>query len=121
LDKPESLKIIIGGEEVEYIRKDSILQSIIEDSGDMAPFSVGRAYFIRTVTHHLVGMLAHVGDKELVLTQCSWIADDGRFSTAMKTGQLSEIEPFPDTPVIVGRAAIIDAHEWKHKLPQDIK
>ena len=85
-------------------------------------FEVNKKYFIRTVTHYLTGRLLEVGDKELVLVDAAWIADTGRFATALSTGELNEVEPFPDgAKVLVGRAAIIDATEWVHDLPRKQK
>jgi len=73
------------------------------------PYTIGSPYFIRTVTHHHTGRLVAVTKQELVLEDAAWIADDGRFSDALKSGQFREVEPFPDGPVIIGRAAVIDA------------
>jgi|SRR5688572_6127322 len=73
------------------------------------PYQIGSPYFIRTVTHHHTGRLVVVTEHELVLEDAAWIADDGRFADALKTGNFSEIEPFPDGQVIVGRASVIDA------------
>lgn len=73
------------------------------------PYTIGSPYFIRTVTHHHTGRLVAVTEHELVLEDAAWIADDGRFADALKTGNFSEVEPFPDGPVIIGRASIIDA------------
>lgn len=81
------------------------------------PFQVGQNYFIRTVTHHLTGRLLKVTSKELLLSDAAWIADDGRFHDALKTGSLKEVEPFVDD-VIVGRGSIIDACVWRHELPK---
>ena len=99
------------------------IQSLLKGSGEHShPYDVGKNYFIRTVTHHLTGKLVKVTAKELVLEQAAWIADDGRFYDALKTGKLNEVEPFPsDTPVIVGRGALVDAVIWKHELPRDQK
>ncbi len=83
-------------------------------------WQIGKAYFIRTVTMHLLGKLEAVTDKELLLSSASWIADSGRFHKAINTGELNEIEPFKSN-VIVGRAALIDATEWEHKLPREAK
>lgn len=103
--------------EIKYIR--SLLKG---PSGDSHPYEVGKNYFIRSVTHHLVGRLVRVTSKELVLEEASWIADDGRFYDALKNGSFNEIEPFPqDIPVIVGRGALIDACVWKHDLPKEQK
>jgi hypothetical protein len=85
------------------------------------PFEVGKCYFFRTVTHHDLGRVIAVHPTEIVIEDASWIADDGRFSTALKTGELNEIEPFPDGPVVVGRGAIIDAALWPHALPRKVK
>jgi len=79
-------------------------------------FEVGKAYFIRTVTMHLVGKLIGINNKELLLKDASWVADSGRFHDALKTGELNEVEPFVDD-VIVNREAIVDATFWRHLLP----
>ncbi len=86
----------------------------------VAPWVVGRAYFIRTVTMHVVGRLVSVCERELVLEDAAWVADSGRFNNALKTGALAEVEPFVDS-VIVGRGSIVDATEWRHALPRDVK
>lgn len=82
------------------------------------PFEVGENYFIRTVTHYLVGKLVGVTETELVLVDASWIADTGRFNEALRTGKFSEVECFPPKKnVLVGRGALIDAAVWDHSLP----
>lgn len=73
------------------------------------PYTIGSNYFIRTVTHHYTGTLIKVFAQELVITDAAWIADDGRFSDALKSENFSEVEPFPDGEVIIGRGAILDA------------
>jgi hypothetical protein len=74
------------------------------------PWQVGKNYFIRTVTHHLTGRLIQVTQQELVLQDAAWIADDGRFTQAVASGEFAEVEPFPPgLSVIVGRGALIDA------------
>jgi len=73
------------------------------------PFTVGANYFIRTNTHHHTGKLVKVYPTELVLTAAAWIADDGRFTEAVATGEFTEVEVFPATAeVIIGRSSIID-------------
>ena len=75
-------------------------------------WNIGGKYFIRTVTHHLTGQLDAVHATELVLSKAAWIADDGRFADAIKSGDFNEVEPFPqDRSIIVGRGSIIDAIE----------
>ena len=93
-----------------------------ETSKSDAHWKVGENYFICTVTRYHVGTLVAVTDKELVLRDASWIADAGRFEQAIKDGDLSEVEPFPDNElVIIGRGALIDAVRWVHKLPRNQK
>jgi hypothetical protein len=83
-------------------------------------WEIGKNYFIRTVTHHYTGTLVGVTKQELVMENVDWIADDGRFSTAIKTGNYNEVEPFPDGVVLIGRGAIIDAHITANPLKRII-
>jgi hypothetical protein len=80
---------------------------------------VGKSYFIRGVTHYYTGKLTAITDSDLVLDDAAWIADSGRFATALKEGpdKLNEVEPF-FKPVLVQRAAIVDITEWPHLLPR---
>lgn len=70
----------------------------------------GKKYFIRTVTHHLTGVFVGFtsGEKEVVLESAAWIADDGRLTDALRSGDFKEVEMFPIGPVGVGRESIID-------------
>ena len=98
------------------------IQSLLKGPSEPShPYQVGKNYFMRTVTHHLTGKLIRVTEKELVLQNAAWIADDGRFYQAIKDGKLNEVEPFPDGEVIVGRGSLIDCVEWKHALPREQK
>ena len=63
-----------------------------------------------------LGKLVKVTDKELVLSNASWVADTGRFSLALSNGTLNEVEMFVND-VIVSRGGVIDATEWIHQLP----
>jgi len=101
----KQLACMFGGKAVEFCTK---------------PYKIGENYLIRTVTMIQVGRLEWVGDKEIVLSSASWVADTGRFNEAIKTGNLNEVEPFTDD-VIVGRGSIIDATIWTHKLPKEAK
>jgi hypothetical protein len=84
------------------------------------PYTVGSSYIIRTVTMYYTGRLEAVYSGELVLADAAWIADTGRWSTALTTGKLSEIEPYP-AGCIVSRAAIVDVAPWPHALPRDVR
>ena len=86
------------------------------------PWEIGKNYFIRTVTHHYTGRLVAVYDKEIVLEEAAWIADDGRFHQAVTTGSFNEVEPFaPGARVIVGRGAVLDAQQILFALPASQK
>jgi hypothetical protein len=91
--------------ETEYIKASEAVAS--EASG---PWEVGKIYHVRTVTFAIAGKLAWVGNKELLFSQASWIADSGRFSNYLKgeSNERIEVEPFPKK-VIVGRGAVVDA------------
>lgn len=89
---------------------------------DDSHWHVGEAYFVRTVTHHLVGKLVKVTPAELVLVDAAWVADDGRFHEAIAKGTVAEVEPYPDgAEVIVGRGSLIDATRWQHALLRVVK
>ena len=83
-------------------------------------FEVGKNYLIRSVTMYYTGRLARITETDLLLEDAAWIADTGRFATALKTGVLNEVEPFAD-PVIVPRGCIVDATLWSHPLPREQK
>lgn len=104
-------KISIDG--VDYVRADEIKNPIKREGA----WQVGEKYIIRTVTMMLTGRVVYLDDKELILEDAAWIADSGRWSEAILTGVLNEIEPFEDE-VLVGRGAIVDATIWKHALPR---
>ena len=79
----------------------------------------GKDYFLRTVTHHFTGKYVGFNGYELVFTSVAWIPDDGRFAAAMKSGDFSEVEPFPDgQSVAIGRASLIDATQISFGLPR---
>ena len=82
---------------------------------DFNPFTIGDTWFIRTVTHHLVGVLKAVGQQELVLKggTVMWVADDGRFTDAISKGAFNETEVYGDQDVIVGRGSIMEATRLK--------
>jgi len=87
---------------------------------EKSAFELGKKYFIRTATYHVVGQLNEIYTNELVLSSASWIADSGRFNAALTSGNFEEIEPFVND-VIVSRGGIIDATEWTHILPTKVK
>ena len=94
------------------------LESEVETSSEL-PFDIGKSYFIRTVTYHVVGKVEEIKGAFLVLSEASWVADSGRFSKAIAEGELSEVEYVGD--MIVNTSSIADACIWKHKLPKVTK
>ena len=81
---------------------------------------IGKAVFVRCVTHYYTGRLVAETSSELVLDDAAWIADTGRFSQALGTGTLNEVEPYPGR-CYVSRGAVVDVSEWRHPLPRDVK
>jgi hypothetical protein len=74
-----------------------------------APYEIGAIYLFRLATVYDTGRLVAVYPDELVLEDAAWIADTGRFADALRSVEFSEVEPFPDGQVIIGRGAIVDA------------
>ena len=82
-----------------------------------SPLRVGNSVLIRSVTHYYTGRITVLTREEIVLTDAAWIADTGRFSTALTSGVLNEVEPYPG-PISVGRGAVCDVCDWSHALPR---
>lgn len=76
---------------------------------------VGKKFFIRTVTYFMVGEVTKRMGAFIELKDASWIADTGRFSNAIKDGELSEVEPVG--VAWVNLSSVVDFFPWKHKLP----
>jgi hypothetical protein len=85
---------------------------------DNSAWEIGKGYLIRTVTMINTGRLVAVTKQELVLEDAAWIADTGRFSNALNSGDFNEVEPYPEGRVIIGRGAVIDAVQLKTALPR---
>jgi hypothetical protein len=81
---------------------------------------VGNSVLIRTVTSYFTGRVVALTESEVILQDAAWVADAGRFSAALTTGSLSEVEPYP-SEVSVGRGAIVDVTTWSHALPRDVR
>ena len=81
---------------------------------------IGSNVFVRAVTSYFTGRLLEVEDGFLHLGDAAWVADTGRFSVALSTGDLSEVEPYPgDCYVALG--AIVDVSPWGHELPRKVQ
>jgi hypothetical protein len=84
---------------------------------------IGKAYFVRTVTYHQIGILSAIIEigsfVGLVLTEAVWCADSGRFTQACQNGTLSEVELFSrNGPILVNLNAISDVSPWDHEVPK---
>lgn len=84
------------------------------------PFEVGQKWLIRTVTFAVTGRVKAIKGKFLVLEDAAWIADTGRFGECIETGSLEEVEAVT-VDVVVNTDSIVDAYNWKHKLPRETK
>lgn len=84
------------------------------------PFKVGECILIRTVTMIDLGRVRAIGRDFITLEEGGWVADTGRFSRMLETGDMSEFEKAPGW-ILVGRGAICDAFPWPHKLPAATK
>lgn len=84
------------------------------------PIKLGNAVLIRAVTLYYTGRIIEITKDEIVIEDAAWIAETGRFSDALVTGDLNEVEPFLD-PVAIGRGAIVDVTHWRKALPRGKK
>lgn len=84
-------------------------------------YEIGQNYIIRTVAMIYTGKLVAVYEHELVIEDAAWIAETSRWHKTLLTGELNEIEPYPDGQVIVARGGIIDVAKWSHALPRVAK
>ena len=76
---------------------------------------VGKAWFFRTVTYHIVGKVKRQVGSFLFLKDAAWVADSGRFMQAIKDGTLNEVEPVGEWTVNLD--TVTDFGPWRHKLP----
>jgi hypothetical protein len=109
--------IEVNGEK--YVLEKDIQKLPVIDA-ETAPYQIGKNYLIRTVTFIYTGKLVWVGDKELILDNCAWIADAGRWMQAVKNGTFDEVEPMGDGKCI-GRGSIVDASAVAWELPTEQK
>jgi hypothetical protein len=112
-----SKTIEISDESYEKI-KDQLLADELVDISTLDDL-VGQKLFIRTVTYHMTGEVTKRMGAFIQLKDAAWIADSGRFSDALKTGTLNEVEPVGT--MWVNLSSIVDFFPWKHKLPKDQK
>jgi hypothetical protein len=83
------------------------------------PFEIGKAYLIRTVTYHQVGVLKEIIGEFLIFKDASWVADSGRFSDCLSKGSFNEVEYVG--PMMINKTAIVDAFQWENEIPKETK
>ena len=104
---------------------EKLVEMLLEDEGCIVekskdnPFEIGKAYLIRTVTYHQVGILKEIQGDFLIFKDASWMADSGRFSNYLTKGSFNEVEYVG--PMMINRTAIVDAFPFDHKLPRETK
>lgn len=76
---------------------------------------IGKSYFFRTVTFHLVGRAVAQRGSFVELADASWVADSGRFMQAIQKGELQEVEPVGEAHVNLD--TVTDFYPWRHPLP----
>jgi len=98
----------------------TLIKALLNDStntpSDELPVNIGEKYFVRTVTHYMVGKLEEVKGGFLVFGSASWIADTGRFADFLKEGEPNEVEPVEGL-YRVAIASVVDIFDFPHKLP----
>jgi hypothetical protein len=80
---------------------------------------IGKKWFFRTVSFHLVGKVKKRIGSFLQLETASWVADSGRFMQAIKNGELDEVEPVGIAFVNIN--SVVDIFPWNHTLPTEQK
>lgn len=91
---------------------------MVDEIAGSNPFELGNKVLIRTVTHYYTGQVVGESPTFVVLDSAAWIADTGRFGTALKTGKLNEVEPYPGL-CFVAKGALVDVTIWDHELPRE--
>lgn len=81
---------------------------------------IGQNVFIRTVTGYYTGMVIGLEDGFAHLADAAWVASTGRFADALASGQLDEVEPYPQD-CYVSLGAIVDVSVWRHDLPREVR
>jgi len=110
------MKTIEVSEETYEKIKDQLL---IEEQVDISELDdlIGKSFFFRTVTYHMVGKVAKRIGMIVQLENASWIADSGRFADCIKKGNINEVEPVG--VAFVNLSTVTDFFPWKHSLPTE--
>ena len=105
-----------GDDDCLFALQDALLE---EGVSAMLSVTVGKPYFITTVTKYYTGRLKSASFGELVLVDAAWIPDTGRLSEFLRTGTANEVEPYPDgQPVHLSMGVVVEATPFAHQLPR---
>jgi hypothetical protein len=83
-------------------------------------FAKGEKLLIATVTRYWTGRVVGTRGKFLLIDDAAWIPDTGRFSDAVRIGELSEVEPVEGV-VRLNMDSFVDVVTWAHALPRERK
>lgn len=98
---------------------DRILSTQSESETDRM-FEIGEKVLIRTVTFTAIGRVVKENSLAVWLDDACFVASTGRFSQALRTGELDELETCPGTRrIAIG--GIVDVDQWTHELPSETK
>jgi hypothetical protein len=100
------------------VKKSATKKRVSKKSAVASPIAVGNAVLIRCVTLYYTGRIVGLTDTEILIEDAAWIADTGRFAEALQSGQLNEVEPYPNGVVSIARGSVLDVSSWKHALPR---
>jgi len=103
--------INISDETYEKIKDQLLEEEKVEKLEDL----IGKSFFFRTVTYHLIGKVERVFSNMLELSGASWVADSDRFMDAIVYGKLKEVEPVGTAYINI--YSLTDFFPWKHRLP----
>jgi hypothetical protein len=91
------------------IKLEELLSLVKGETVKPNPFTsyIGKIVFIRTVTYHLSGKVEETCGDFVKLSKAAWIADSGRYTQAVETGEFSEVEVYKN-PIHVNIQSVID-------------
>jgi len=88
---------------------------------DISSFNdlIGKKWFFRTVTYHMLGRVEKIIGKFVYMEDASWVAVSGRFQQFLEDGDINEVEPVGEC--FVNLDSVTDFFPWKHSLPKEQK
>jgi len=81
-------------------------------------FNVGENVFLRKITMIITGHVVAVYPTHLELDHAAWVADTGRYTRAVATGEFNEVEVYPvDLIIKVPLSDLVDGFVAPWPLP----